>query len=165
MTMSTSGNTIGTPNTAVPGVVLAVSPNNSELLINDQVRQIFYLYNISGGSATTFGGMGTAAAWTPDSDTLYIVDSAAQNSTPANIAAGITGHTDTLYVYNASTGWISSCWPTSTIWSSRTVIQLGRHLARRAWRLPSPAWARFSAAAPPWPTPGALPAQWATTPA
>jgi sugar lactone lactonase YvrE len=108
MTVSTSGNSIGTPNTAVPGVVLAVSPNNSQLLINDQVRQIFYLYNISGGSATTFGGMGTAAAWTPDSDTLYIVDSAAQNSTPANIAAGITGHTDALYVYNASTGWISS---------------------------------------------------------
>jgi hypothetical protein len=113
MTLSTSGNTVGSPNTSVPGVVLAVSPSNSQLLINDQVRQIFYIYNISGGSATTFGGMGTAAAWTPDSNTLYIVDSAAQNSTPANIAAGITGHTDTLYVFNSGTGWVTYPLPCS----------------------------------------------------
>jgi sugar lactone lactonase YvrE len=108
MAISTANNTITASSTAVPGVVLAVSPSNSQLLINDQVRQIFYLYNISGGSYTAFGGMGTAAAWTPDSNTLYVVDSAAQNNTPANIAAGITSHTDALYVYNANTGWISS---------------------------------------------------------
>jgi hypothetical protein len=113
MAISTVSNTITTQTSAVPGVVLAVSPNNSQLLINDQVRQIFYLYNISGGSATTFGGMGTAAAWTPDSDTLYIVDSAAQNNTPANVAAGITGHTDALYVYNSGTGWITYALPCS----------------------------------------------------
>jgi sugar lactone lactonase YvrE len=113
MTISTSVNTLSTPKTSVPGVVLAVSPSNSELLINDQVRQIFYIYSVSGGSATTFSGMGTAAAWTPDSNTLYIVDSAAQNNTPANIAAGITGHTDALYVYNASTGWITYPLPCS----------------------------------------------------
>jgi hypothetical protein len=108
MAISTANNSITASSTAVPGVVLAVSPNDSQLLINDQVRQIFYLYNISGGSYTAFGGMGTAAAWTPDSNTLYVVDSAAQNNTPANIAAGITSHTDALYVYNANTGWISS---------------------------------------------------------
>ena len=111
MSMSTSGNTIGTPNTAVPGVVLAVSPSNAELLINDQVRQIFYLYNISGGSYTAFGGMGTAAAWTPDSNTLYITDNAALN----NAAEGITGHTDTLYVYNANTGWTTYSLPPSPL--------------------------------------------------
>ena len=109
MSMSTASNTIGAQNTSVPGVVLAVSPNNSQLLINDQVRQIFYLYNISGGSATAFGGMGTAAAWTPDSNTLYVVDSAAENNTPANVAADITSHTDALYVYNAGTGWVTFC--------------------------------------------------------
>jgi len=124
MTMSTAGNTIGTPNTSAPGVVLAVSPNNSELLINDQVRQIFYLYNISNGSATTFGGMGTAAAWTPDSDTLYVVDSAAQNNTPANVAAGITGHTDTLYVYNSGTGWVTYDLSTTTGGSQSLAITI-----------------------------------------
>jgi len=109
MVYNTSSGALTTQNTAVPGVVLAVSPNNSQLLINDQVRQVFYLYNISGSTYTTYGGMGTAASWTPDSQTLYITDSAALN----NAAEGITGHTDTLYVYNANTGLINYTLPCS----------------------------------------------------
>ena len=95
MVYSISTNAVTTQNIAVPGVVLAVSPNGSQLLINDQVRGLFYLYNVSGGSTATFGGLGAAASWTPDSNTLYIVDSSALGG----------NHTDTLYVYNASTGW------------------------------------------------------------
>jgi hypothetical protein len=38
--------------------------------------------------------MGTSAAWTPDAQTLYIVDSASTGP----------GHSDTMYVYNANTG-------------------------------------------------------------
>jgi hypothetical protein len=113
MIMSTANNSITTQSTSYPGVVLAVSPNDQTVLVNDQARQLFYLYPVSGGSTSTFGGMGTAAAWTPDSDTLYIVDSAAQNNTPANVAAGITGHTDALYVYNSGTGWITYALPCS----------------------------------------------------
>jgi hypothetical protein len=105
MVYSTASNSITAQNTTVPGVVLAASPNASQLLINDQVRGMFYLYSVSSGSATTYGGMGVAASWTPDSNTLYIVDSAAANNLPQNVAAGITSHTDTLYVYNANTGW------------------------------------------------------------
>jgi len=102
---------------SVPGVVLAVAPGNTQQLIYDQKRNLFYIY--TGGSvSTTFGGLGAAAAWTPDSKTLYIVDSAALNSTPANIQAGITGHTDTLYVYNANTGWTTEALPCSV--QSRT---------------------------------------------
>ncbi len=81
----------------VPGVVLAVSPNNATLVINDPVRQVFYLYAIASSTFNTFGGMGTSAVWTPDSKTLYITDSA---------SAG-PGHTDKLYVYNVNTGWTS----------------------------------------------------------
>jgi len=88
-------------------VVLAVSPNDTQVLINDQVRQLFYIYSVSGGSATTIGGMGNAAAWTPDSQTLYITDNASLNNTNE----GITGHTDTLYVYNANTGWTTYALP------------------------------------------------------
>jgi hypothetical protein len=101
MVYSTSSGAVTTQSTGVPGVVLAVSPNNTQVLVNDQVRQLFYIYNVSGGSAVTTGGMGNAAAWTPDSQTLYITDNKALN----NANEGITGHTDTLYVYNASTGW------------------------------------------------------------
>lgn len=107
MSYSTANNaSVKDPNVAVPGVVLAVSPDNKTLLINDQVRKVFYLYSPAGGSiAATFTGLGNAAAWTPDSKTLYVADSASLNNLPANQAAGITGHTDTLYVYNANTGW------------------------------------------------------------
>ncbi len=80
-----------------PGVVLAVAPDNSKLIINDQVRQVFYIYASTGGVQASFGGMGTSAAFTPDSQTAYITDSA---------SAG-PGHSDTLYVYNTNTGFTS----------------------------------------------------------
>jgi hypothetical protein len=98
MFYSTFSNSITKQDTTAPGVVLAVSPSNSLVLINDQVRQLFYIYSPAGGVSSTFGGMGTAAAWTPDSQTLYITDSA---------SAG-PGHTDTLYVYNFNTGWTTT---------------------------------------------------------
>jgi hypothetical protein len=101
MIYSTTNDALTKQDTSVPGVVLAVSPNNSQVLINDPIRQVFYLYNVTGGGSTTFGGLGVAAQWTPDSNTLYIVDSTSAN----NPAQGITGHTNTLYVYNAYTGW------------------------------------------------------------
>lgn len=91
------------PDTSVPGVVLAVSPDNKQVLINDQSRQVFYLYNTSGSIAATFNGLGSAAQWTPDAKTLYITDSASLGA----------GHTDTLYVYNANTGWTTSSLSTS----------------------------------------------------
>ncbi|HTW60964.1 MAG TPA: hypothetical protein VMD55_04095 [Terracidiphilus sp.] len=109
MIYSTSTTSLTKQDTTAPGVVLAASPSAAQLLINDQARQLFYLYNVSGGSATTFGGMGVAAAWTANAQTLYIYDNA-QFNTPASCLADpnvqpITGHTDTLYVYNVNTGW------------------------------------------------------------
>jgi hypothetical protein len=96
MVYSTISNALSKQDTTAPGVVLAVSPNNSQLLINDQTRQVFYLYS-SAGSSSTFGGMGVAAQWTPDAKTLYITDTKSAGA----------GHSDTLYVYNVNTGWTS----------------------------------------------------------
>jgi len=110
MVYSTSSNTLTKQDTNVPGVVLAVSPNSSQALISDQVRQLFYLYNVTSGIFTTQGGMGNAAVWTPDSKTLYITDNAALNN-----GTTITGHTDTLYVYSASTGWSTYPLPPSPL--------------------------------------------------
>jgi len=96
MVYTASSNTLSAAKTTVPGVVLAVSPDNSTVLINDQTRKVFYIYSASGGTVTTTsGGVGASAAWTPDSKTLYIVDSASLGG----------NHTSTLYVYNANTGW------------------------------------------------------------
>ena len=97
MSVSIANGLISKEDPNLPGVVLAVAPNGSQVLINDQVRQLFYLYAATGGITKTFGGMGSAAAWTPDSKTLYVTDSA---------SAG-PGHSDTLYAYNESSGWIS----------------------------------------------------------
>ena len=105
MEVTAATNTLASQDASAPGVVLAVSPDSSTVLINDQVRQLFYVYAVSGGVTSTYGGMGNAAAWSPDNKTLYITDAAALNNTPANVAAGITGHTDRLYVYNLNTGW------------------------------------------------------------
>jgi trimeric autotransporter adhesin len=96
MIYSTNGNTLNKADPSVPGVVLAVSPNASYLLINDQIRGLFYLYSVSSGSIiSTFGGLGAAATWTQDSNTLYIVDSAALGGS----------HTNTLYAHDANSGW------------------------------------------------------------
>ena len=95
MIYSTTNNAISKEDPTVPGVVLAVAPNNSQLLINDQVRHVFYLYNASGTIAASYGGVGNAAAFTPDSKTLYISDSASLGA----------GHSDTLYVYNTNSNW------------------------------------------------------------
>jgi hypothetical protein len=97
MVYSSVSNTLSKTDINVPGAVLAVAPNNQQILINDQVRQVFYLYNSNGGIQASFGGVGSAASWTPDSQTLYITDSASMGA----------GHSDTLYVYNQGTGFTS----------------------------------------------------------
>jgi len=80
----------------VPGVVLAAAPNDQTILINDPVREVFYVYSPSSFTYSTFSGVGTAAQWTPDSNTLYIVGYVTSTS-------GVK--TPTLFVYNLNTGW------------------------------------------------------------
>jgi len=115
MVFSPAAGTLTKQDPTAPGVVLAVAPNDAQLLINDQARQVFYLYNAATGISTTFGGMGASAAWTPDSQTLYIVDNS-QLNTPSNCSTPlIKGHSDTLYVYNANTGWTVEPLPPSPL--------------------------------------------------
>lgn len=116
MVYSTANNTVSKVDPTVPGVVLAVSPDSTQVLINDQARHLFYLYASSGSVSTTFSGMGNAAAWTQDNKTLFITDNAELN-TPASCGSNppITGHSDTLYVYNASTGWSTYPLPPSPL--------------------------------------------------
>ncbi len=121
MVYSTASNALTNQNTSVPGVVLAISPNNGELVVNDQIRGVFYIYNTSSGSGSSYGGLGVAAQWTPDSNTVYIVDSAAAGA----------GHTNTLYVYNINLGW--STYPLTATGGSQnvavTVPGVGAYLA------------------------------------
>jgi hypothetical protein len=105
MIYSAASNALAREDTTVPGVVLAVAPNG-QVLINDQDRQIFYVYapatsgnSTSGGNGsagstgtpasivTQYGGVGQRAAFSPDGSTLYIVG------------------TNKLYVYSTFSGW------------------------------------------------------------
>ncbi len=87
MVYSAINNTLGKQDTNVPGVVLAVSPDSSTVVINDQLRQVIYLYTNASSSYTSIGGLATRAAFSPDNKNVYIVGP------------------DTLYVHNANTGW------------------------------------------------------------
>jgi hypothetical protein len=87
MIYDTISNNLAKQDTSVPGVVLAVSPDDSTLVINDQLRKVIYLYSLATGSSTSIGGIATHAQFSPDSKTVYI-----------------TGP-NTLYVHNSNTGW------------------------------------------------------------
>jgi hypothetical protein len=67
--------------------VLAVSPTNSAVVVNDQLRGVLYLYTPTTGNFTSFAGVGEKAAFTPDGQTVYIVGN------------GV------LYIHNSFTGW------------------------------------------------------------
>ncbi len=87
MVYNSATNNLSKEDTSVPGVVLAVSPDGTTVVICDQIRQVIYLYTVSSGASSSIGGLATRARFSPDSRTLYI---AGPNQ---------------LYVHNTSTGW------------------------------------------------------------
>ena len=87
MVVNAGTNTLAKEDPNVPGVVLAVSPDSSTAVINDQINQIIYLYSGSKGSFTSVGGLATRAQYSPDGKNLYIIG-------PNN-----------LYIFNPATGW------------------------------------------------------------
>ncbi len=95
MTYTAATNSLASEVPNVPGVVLAVSPTNSAVVVNDQLRGVLYLYTPASGSTssstagsfTSFAGIGEKAAFTPDGQTVYIVGD------------GV------LYIHNSFTGW------------------------------------------------------------
>jgi hypothetical protein len=72
-----------------PGTVLAVSPDGATIVLSDPIKQVITLESSSGGVVTTYGGVGTHAEFSPDSQTVYV-------------AAG-----DQVLVYSTYTGWTS----------------------------------------------------------
>jgi hypothetical protein len=87
MTYTAATNSLASEVANVPGVVLGVSPTNSTVVVNDQLRGVLYLYTPSSGAYTSFSGIGQRAAFTADGQTVYIVGN------------GV------LYIHNVFTGW------------------------------------------------------------
>ncbi|AFL89961.1 hypothetical protein Terro_3750 [Terriglobus roseus DSM 18391] len=89
MTFTTASNTIASVSTTLQGTVLAVSPDSGTVVISDSTRNQISVVNTATSTVTsTFTGIGTRAAYTPDGETLYV-------TTAAN-------H---LLVYSAFTSW------------------------------------------------------------
>jgi hypothetical protein len=105
MIYSTANNSLIKEEPSVPGVVLTVSPNNAHVIINDQVRELIYIYNTASGASTSFGGLANAAVYTPDSKTLYLTDNAALGG----------DHRNRLYVYSTNSGLSTYDLPASTL--------------------------------------------------
>jgi hypothetical protein len=104
MTFSATTNALANQDTSVSGVALAISPDGSTLVFTDPIRQFVYLYsaNGTGGVKTQFGGVGTSAAFSPDSQTVYITLG------DYNASTGVTTPNNQLLVYSTFTGWYST---------------------------------------------------------
>ena len=73
MVLSTSPLAISRIDINSPGIVLGISPDGGTLVLTDPVRQTISLQNNSSSSTySTYGGVGTRAVFTPDSQTVYI---------------------------------------------------------------------------------------------
>jgi hypothetical protein len=102
MTFSAISNSLTNQDTSVTGSVLAVSPDGTTLVITDPIRQFVYLYSGTGGIQTQFGGVATHAAFSPDSQTVYITLG------DYNASTGVTTPNNQLLVHSQFTGWHST---------------------------------------------------------
>ena len=90
VSVTLTGITLARQDLQVAGFVLAVSPDNSTIVITDPTRNLTYLYTSAGAISTQYGGTGTRAQWSPDSQTVYI-----------------TTNDGRLLVHSSFTGWTS----------------------------------------------------------
>lgn len=93
MIYTTASNTLSKEVPAVPGAVIAVSPTGSTVVVNDQLRQVIYIYTVSSGAVSTIEGVANHAQYSPDGGTVYVTGYDPAKSTYA------------VFIYSASTGW------------------------------------------------------------
>ncbi len=113
MVFNANADSITREDITLPGTVLGVSPDNSTVAVTDPARKVVYLASTSanGNIVTQYGGVGTHAQWTPDSQTVYIT-------------AG-----NQLLVYSQFTGWNNIAPPVSPLDVAVTVPSVGAYFA------------------------------------
>jgi hypothetical protein len=92
MSIATVSNTVSAANQTIPGVVLSVSPDGSTLVVTDPTRQTISLVSTSTNAVTTsYGGVGTSASWSPDTQAVYITTATLSSAAnPTTITASPT---------------------------------------------------------------------------
>lgn len=89
MTYGTSNNTVSGTYPTLQGSLLTVSPDSLTAVVSDPTRKIITIYNTSTpATVSTYAGVGTRAAYTPDGSTLYVLT-----------------NTNHLLVYSTFTSW------------------------------------------------------------
>lgn len=120
--------TLSRTDITAPGYVLSVSPDNASVVITDPARQTITIETSAGAVVSTYGGVGTHAAWAPDSQSVYIttgtVTTPASGTTPAVITP-----TNQVLVYSAFTGWTPFTNPAPASDVALTVPSVGAYLA------------------------------------
>jgi hypothetical protein len=113
MIFSTLSNALTNQITALSGTVLAASNDNSTVVVTDPVRQLIYLYGTlsSGSIISEYGGVGTHAEFSPDSQTVYITTTDGR-----------------LLVYSTFSGWNSQALTTQPTDVAVTVPTAGVYL-------------------------------------
>ncbi len=97
LSATTNGLTLARQDQSVSGFVLAVSPDNTTIVVADPVRRLTYLYTSGGAIFSQYGGYGTRAQWSPDSQTVYVTVDDSTSSNPAQ---------SRILAYSNNTGWI-----------------------------------------------------------
>ncbi|HZY63295.1 MAG TPA: hypothetical protein VFE38_12300 [Edaphobacter sp.] len=111
MTFNASSNGFTSLDPTTPGNVLAVSPDDATIVVSDPNRKLVYLTS-SKGITSQYGGVGTHAEFSPDSQTVYI-----------------TTTTNKLLVYSTLTGWSSITIPAAATDVAVTVPSVGAFLS------------------------------------
>lgn len=116
--LATATNAVTSPITTMPGKVLAISPDSTTLLISnssivsDQSKSQVFVYSISGATTTTLNIHGaTAAAFSPDSSTAYIVGNntwTVYSGGTASASTTITGAQSTTFLASGALGYIAA---------------------------------------------------------
>ena len=130
MVLNAVTNAVSREDATVKGLVLAVSPDGTTLVVTDPTLGQTYLYAASGGVTSTYGGVATHASFSPDSQTVYITTGAV--TTPANpltLTPAVIAPSNQILVHAQFTGWtlVSATAPASDV--SVTVPSVGAYFA------------------------------------
>ena len=123
-------NAVSREDATVKGLVVAISPDGTTLVVTDPTLGQTYLYATSGSVTSTYGGVATHASFSPDSQTVYITTGTV--TTPANpvtLTPAVITPSNQLLVHAQFTGWtaVSAAAPASDV--SVTVPSVGAYFA------------------------------------
>ena len=104
MTVNATSNSFGNAVQSIQGTVLSVSPDGNTLVVTDPIRQtISLIATASDALITSYGGLGTSAAWSPDDQSVYITTSTGNVLTHSPFTDWQTATADEIYTNVAVT--------------------------------------------------------------